>query len=382
MRKGWEMKKLGDVCKVIAGQSPEGKYYNQTGNGLPFYQGKKEFGDKYIGEPTTWTSVITKEAIENDILMSVRAPVGPVNFATQKVCIGRGLASIRASEKINQEFLYNFLIFNEKNLQGNEGAVFNSINKSQIENISIPLPPLSEQQRIVSILDKCFTAIDQAKSIAEQNLKNAKELFESYLNGVFENKGEDWEERKLGDIGKVSMCKRIFKEETKPEGEIPFYKIGTFGKEPDAFISTKVYNEYKKKYSFPKMGDILISASGTIGRCVPYDGEPAYFQDSNIVWIDNDEKQILNEFLHKFYLACKWESTKGATISRLYNDNLRQIKISFPKSKTEQKQIVTKLDAIKIETKKLENQYKKKLGDLEEMKKSVLKKAFNGELLS
>ncbi len=198
--KGWEIKKLGDVCKVIAGQSPEGKFYNDNGNGLPFYQGKKDYGEKYIGKPTTWTTKVTKEAEANDILMSVRAPVGPINFATQKICIGRGLAAIRATKLIDKEFLFNFLLKHESEIVGNTGAVFNSINKAQIEAIEIPLPPLPEQQRIVAILDEVFTAIAKAKANAEQNLKNAKELFESYLQGVFENKGDGWEEKTLGEV--------------------------------------------------------------------------------------------------------------------------------------------------------------------------------------
>lgn len=155
---------------------------------------------------------------------------------------------------------------------------------------------------------------------------------------------QGWEIKKLGEIGKVSMCKRVFKEDTTPEGDIPFYKIGTFGKTPDAFITKERYNEFRSKFSFPKKGDILISASGTIGRRVRYDGEPAYFQDSNIVWIDNNEKQILNDYLYRFYEICNWQSTKGATISRLYNDNLRQIEIPFPKSLSEQQRIVSLLD--------------------------------------
>ena len=153
-----------------------------------------------------------------------------------------------------------------------------------------------------------------------------------------------WEIKKLGDIGKVSMCKRVLKEQTSTVGDIPFYKIGTFGKEPDAFISKEIYEEFRKISSFPKKGDILISASGTIGRRVRYDGKPGYFQDSNIVWIDNDEKQVLNNYLYRFYEICDWQSTKGATISRLYNDNLRQIEIPFPTSLPEQQRIVSILD--------------------------------------
>jgi type I restriction enzyme S subunit len=106
MKQGWQIKTIGDVCDVIAGQSPEGKFYNSEGNGLPFYQGKKDFGEKFIEAPTTWTIQTTKVAREGDILMSVRAPVGPVNFATDDICIGRGLAVIRSSPELNRDFLF------------------------------------------------------------------------------------------------------------------------------------------------------------------------------------------------------------------------------------------------------------------------------------
>ena len=181
MTKHWDIRKIGEVCEVIAGQSPEGKYYNNSGEGLPFYQGKKEFTEKYIGAPTTWTSNITKEAQQGDVLMSVRAPVGPVNFATGKICIGRGLAAIRVSKKIDKEFLFNFLVNHESDIVGNSGAVFNSINKKQIEAIPISLPSIPEQKRIVIILNEAFTALAKAKENAEKNLQNARELFESYL---------------------------------------------------------------------------------------------------------------------------------------------------------------------------------------------------------
>lgn len=251
---------------------------------------------------------------------------------------------------------------------------------SHYSKIPIPLPPLEEQQRIVAILDDAFTAIDKAKANTEQNLRNAKELFESHIGNIFNNAGNDWEIKTLGDIGKPSMCKRILKNQTSPSGDVPFYKIGTFGKKPDAFISQEIFDEYRTKYSFPKKGDVLISASGTIGRRVRYDGEPAFFQDSNIVWIDNDEKQVLNDYLYVFYEFCDWQPSKGATIARLYNSNLTSIKISFPKSLKQQQLIVFKLDALREQTKKLEAVYAQKLQDLEELKKSVLQKAFSGEL--
>ncbi len=139
----------------------------------------------------------------------------------------------------------------------------------------------------------------------------------------------NWQRVRLGDICKPCMCKRVMKHQTTRYGEIPFYKIGTFGNTADAFISKKLFLEYKTKYSFPKKGDILISASGTIGRAVIYDGKPAYFQDSNIVWIDNDETLVKNDFLFYAYSNIKW-NTEHTTILRLYNDNFRNTLIPLP----------------------------------------------------
>ncbi|GAB1418941.1 hypothetical protein MASR2M12_17060 [Bacteroidales bacterium] len=138
------------------------------------------------------------------------------------------------------------------------------------------------------------------------------------------------------------MCKRVMKHETNTTGDIPFYKIGTFGKEADAYISNELYENYKSRFSFPRKGEILISASGTIGRTVIYNGEPAYFQDSNIVWISNDESIVTNKYLYYYYQIVEWK-TDGGTISRLYNDNLAKTKIPIPPIE-EQNRIVEVLD--------------------------------------
>ena len=171
----------------------------------------------------------------------------------------------------------------------------------------------------------------------------------AYLEKLLDGAEVEW--MTLGDVGDVRMCKRILKSETSSEGDVPFYKIGTFGKKADAFISEKVYESYKSRYSFPKNGDVLISASGTIGRAVIYDGEPAYFQDSNIVWLDNDESLVTNKYLWHFYKVAKWFVSGGGTIDRLYNDNIRKTKIPLPcpddpkKSLAIQAEIVRILDA-------------------------------------
>lgn len=387
--KGWEMKKLGEVCKVIAGQSPEGKFYNADEEGLPFYQGKKEFNEKYIGQPTTWTTKITKEAEVDDILMSVRAPVGPINFSTQKICIGRGLAAIRANKTIDKEFLFFFLLKHENEIVGNTGAVFNSINRAQIEEIEIPIPPLPEQQRILTILDEAFAAIAKAKANAEQNLNNAKELFESCLQSVFEKKGEGWEEKNIEELGVITSSKRIYKSEYVKEG-IPFYRTKEIkelanGKEItlELFISRKKYSEIKKIFGVPQVNDLLMSAVGTIGEIMVIENDDEfYFKDGNIVWFK--EFKSLNTHYLKFALTAFVEKIKSLAIGSAYSaltiEKLNSYKISYPKSLREQQSIVKKLDALSTETKKLETIYQQKINDLEELKKSVLQKAFNGEL--
>ena len=139
------------------------------------------------------------------------------------------------------------------------------------------------------------------------------------------------------------MCKRILKSETNPNSGVPFFKIGTFGAKADAYISNEKYKLYKKQYSYPKKGDILISAAGTIGRTVIFDGNPAYFQDSNIVWLDNNEKFVLNRYLYYFYQLSPWQISNGGTISRLYNDSLANTIIQVPAIK-QQQEIIEILD--------------------------------------
>lgn len=151
---------------------------------------------------------------------------------------------------------------------------------------------------------------------------------------------------RLGEIGKISMCKRILKSQTNEFSGIPFYKISTFGGTPTVYIDEKIYREYKEKYSYPKKGDILISAAGTIGKTVIFDGEDSYFQDSNIVWIENDESKVTNQFLYYFLQTNPFITTNGSTIKRLYNDNLRDTKIPNVPSIQQQNQITDILGAL------------------------------------
>ena len=166
------------------------------------------------------------------------------------------------------------------------------------------------------------------------------------------------------------MCRRIFKEQTSETGDIPFYKIGTFGAEPDAFISRELFEEYKSKYPYPKKGDILISASGSIGRTVEFAGNNEYFQDSNIVWLSHDER-LSNSFLKCFYSVVKWAGIEGSTIKRLYNDNILNTVICMP-SVPEQEHIGLFFENLD----NLITLHQRKFEKLTNVKKSMLEKMF------
>ena len=151
------------------------------------------------------------------------------------------------------------------------------------------------------------------------------------------------EYKRLGDIGRISMCKRVLKSQTNSVSGVPFYKIGTFGKEADSYISEELFLDYKSRYPYPKKGDVLISASGTIGRTVIFDGKPSYFQDSNIIWVANNEEFLTNKFLYYIYQINPWKVADGGTIQRLYNSDLEKIQLPVPPLEV-QREIVRILD--------------------------------------
>ena len=194
-----------------------------------------------------------------------------------------------------------------------------------------------------------------------------KRRFKEFLNAG------DWEQRKLGSLASVEMNKRIFKEQTTTNGDIPFYKIGTFGSDADSFISRELFEEYKNKYPYPNIGDILISASGSIGRTVVYNGEDAYFQDSNIVWLNHNGK-IDNSFLLQFYNQVKWAGLEGSTIKRLYNKNILETYIAVPK--IEEQRLIGKFFILVDSTIIL---HQRKLDKLQATKKALLQEMFPEE---
>lgn len=390
MKAGWEVKRLGEVCTVIAGQSPEGKFYNASANGLPFYQGKKEFSEKYIGKPTTWTTFVTKEAEKDDVLMSVRAPVGPINFSTEKICIGRGLAAIRASDLIDKDFLFNFLLKHEAEIVGNTGAVFDSINKSQIESILIPTPSLDEQQRIVAILDQAFEGIAKARANAEQNLQNARALFESHLQSVFIQHGEEWVEGSLEDVvdEKCSLSYGIVQPGDEFENGLPIIRPTDL---TSKFINLdglkRINPDLAQSYSRTTLiGDeLLLSVRGSTGVISIATEVLAGANVTRGIVPIRFKNNLISASFGYFLLTSGYvqeqikSKTYGAALMQINIGDLRKIKVKYPSVKV-QDELTVKLNELDNETQRLETLYQRKIACLDELKKSLLQQAFAGEL--
>ena len=238
---------------------------------------------------------------------------------------------IRDEKEVDNRYLFQYLkapfLMDYVDKKATGGTI-KHLNQNILVDFPVVLPQKDEQAKI----GEYFLGIDNLITLHQREFVFlCKEKIEiiRYIKNT-------WEQRKLGEIGSVSMCRRIFKEQTSENGEIPFYKIGTFGGEADAFISRELFEEYKAKYQYPKKGDILISASGSIGRTVVFTGKNEYFQDSNIVWLNHD-KHLDNSFLKCFYSIVKWAGIEGSTIKRLYNDNILNTAITLPSVEEQQK---------------------------------------------
>jgi type I restriction enzyme S subunit len=386
----WPVKRLGELCEVVAGQSPDGKNYNTEGKGMPFYQGKKDFGARFLGEPTTWTTQVTKIAKPLDILMSVRAPVGPVNFTREEICIGRGLAGIRCGNQLDRNFLFYQLWHLQPQIEGKEGAVFASINKSEIEALPVSLCPLDEQKRIVAVLDEALEGVAQAVAIAEKNLQNARTLFQSHLQSVFSQKGEGWVEKRLGDVADFKNGLN-FTSQSKGQS-LRMVGVGDFQNlavVPIDDLKTVIIDGNLSDEYLIKRDDILtVRSNGSrdlVGRCmlVPKIDEKISFSGF-IIRLRFNTREISPNFMLHFM---KSSSTRerltrdggGANISNINQAKLSALPISYP-SMNEQDLIVHDVELMSAETQRLESLYQSKLDALAELKKSLLHQAFSGNL--
>ena len=265
--------------------------------------------------------------------------------------------------------------------EAGDGGVRVRIYYRDISQLRLIVPDVVEQKKIAD----CLGALDELIAAEGRKLEALRLHKQGLIQQLFPRPGEtvpqlrfpdfreapEWEERELGNVAEVLMCKRIFARQTNPNGGVPFYKIGTLGGEPDAFISKDLFEEYKSKYNFPRPGEILITCSGTVGKCLAYDGSEAYFQDSNIVWIDNPTLEVRNEFLLIILSNVNWSTLNSTTITRIYGPDLRGLAIKFPQNKQEQKRIADCLsvldDQIGVQVRKRETLTRHKQGLLHQL---------------
>lgn len=327
---GVPYRNLGEcVVRNIGGGTPSKSRTDYWGGDIPW----ASVGD-IISSKLTLTATrqnITQDGLKNSssnlippgfVVVAVKIAPGAMRVVEHEVAINQDLRGLLLLDDLDPYFLAYY--FKTINIVGN-GTIVQGITKDTLEGVRVPTPPLEVQHEIVRILNQFMRLQTELEAELEYRRRQYSH-YQKFLLSFADGKATSFS---LGEIGKVSMCKRVFKKETSLDGEIPFYKIGTFGGVPDAYISRELYEEYRSRFSFPKRGDVLISAAGTIGRTVSYDGEPAYFQDSNIVWIDNDESIVSNSYLRHWYRVVEW-ATDGGTIQRLYNDNIRKARILVP----------------------------------------------------
>lgn len=391
----WEQHKLGDQLELENGYAFKSKYFQDEttkeivltpGNvniGGGFQDGKGHYYDvsgifpqKFVMKPGDIFVTMT------DLTISAQALGFPAFIPNDgNVYLHNQRLGKLINYDGNKDFLFHLLCTEQYHKQivlTASGTTVKHSSPQKILDCLVGIPSIEEQEKIGIF----FRDLNNLITLHQRKLEKTKALKSAYLSEMFPAEGERkpkrrfagftqaWEQCKLGELGSVAMNKRIFKEQTAETGEVPFYKIGTFGGDPDAFISRELFEEYKAKYPYPEVGDILISASGSIGRTVEYTGEDEYFQDSNIVWLKHDER-LHNSFLKQFYSIVKWQGLEGSTIKRLYNKNILDTRISVPSLAEQRKigQFFNQLD-------NLITLHQRKLEKLQNIKKAYLNEMF------
>jgi type I restriction enzyme S subunit len=402
MKQGWEVKTIENVCSFFGDgdwieskdQSTDGVRLVQTGNvGAGFF---KDRGGKarYVSQDT-FERLRCTEIIGGDCLISrLPDPVGRgciLPNTGEKMITAVDCTIIRFDKNtILPNWFVLYTLSNEYQRQINSqvsGATRQRISRKNLGLIEIPLPPIQEQQRIVAILDEAFAAIAQAKANAEQNLKNAKELFESYLQSVFENKGEGWELCNLETY--IKLIDYRGRTPVKTENGVRLItaknvKLGYLQLEPQEFIAENNYENWMTR-GIPNFGDVIFTTEAPLANVAQIDSNDKVAFAQRII-VMQPEPSKLNQTFLKYMLLSNPIRNKilgkgtGATVLGIKSSLLKKIEIYFPNTIIEQQAIVQRLDALSAETKQLETIYQQKINDLDELKKSILQKAFAGEL--
>jgi type I restriction enzyme, S subunit len=383
MKKQWPKKLLGEVCGILDSQrKPITKRHRTTGK-YPYYgaTGIVDYINDFIfDEPLVLVGEdgAKWESGENTA------------FKVEGKCWVNNHAHVLRPHRnvILDSWLVYFLNYSDLT-KFVSGLTVPKLNQGNLREIPIPVPPLSEQQRIVGLFDEVFAGIATAKTNAEKNQQYARALFEGHLQSVFTKGGEGWTERRLGDVYEIGSSKRILETEWTSSG-VPFYggreivRLSKYGSTVSgAYISDDKYLDYASKYDMPRKGDILITARGTIGvGYVVKEGDKFYYKDGNIIFLREKTPTSAAFILYAFKsrpLVEQFGDLNGATVKHLSIEKAKGLILKIPSFVT-QKSIAEHLFNIEAETQRLASLYARKIAALEALKKSLLHQAFTGGL--
>ena len=385
--KTWSMVRLGDVCEIIAGQSPEGSYYTDESCYTEFHQGSKSFGTRELQISGVYTKKETKIAKPGSLLISVRAPVGDLNITTRRVCIGRGLAALIPDDSISRDFLWLFLTSATKavNDAAGAGSCFSSLSRSQLSGLEIPLPPLSVQREIVARLERELAAVEKMKKGFEALAETAKAEFKAELKDVFEEISRGGAEtRRLGEICElISDCPHTT---AKDEGVgIPLIRTPNVGFTRLILagvhrVSEDVYKQRTKR-AIPLPGDLIFAREAPAGNvAVIQSGEKVCLGQRTVLL--RLRKGCFSDYIA--YSVLQPESQKiliqrstGSTVAHVNVCDIKTFPIHVPPLSV-QREVVARLDAAKARAEKLEAKAREGVAVCETMRKAILKEAFEG----
>lgn len=403
MKADWVEKKLGDVCEVVNGGTPKTGVKEYWG-GEHLWITPAEMGKRLSPYANETARKITSQGLRdssarllppNSVILSSRAPIGHLVINTKPMATNQGCKGLVPNDNLAYKYLFYFLQANVDLLNDlGSGATFKELSGGKLKEVKIPLAPLTEQQRIVAILDQAFEGIAKARVNAEQNLQNARALFESHLQSVFsvrpelvEGNGEIWINVILGQY--IKFIDYRGKTPEKTEGGLRLItaknvKMGSLQVNPREYVAPKIYDSWMTR-GIPRLGDVLFTTEAPLANVAQLDTDEKVVFAQRIIIMQPDASKLDSTFL-KYMLLSEpiqkriHDKGTGATVKGIKASLLKNIQISFPNSVSEQTKIVEKLDTLSAKTQRLEALYQRKIALLDELKKSLLQQAFAGEL--
>ncbi len=395
----WPMVRLGDVCEIIAGQSPEGSYYTDESCYTEFHQGSKSFGTRELQVSGVYTKKETKIAKPGSLLISVRAPVGDLNVTTRRVCIGRGLAALIPEDSLSRDFLWLFLTSATKavNDAAGAGSCFSSLSRSQLSGLEIPLPSLSEQREIVARLERELATVEKMKKGFEALAETAKAEFKAELKEVFAELtsggagiGTDGtngthgtvETRRLGEIGRVVTGTTPSKgNKSYYGGEWPFYKPADLNQGRNTIRSGDSLTDagWQSARQLPANSVLVTCIGATLGKTGIIRREGSCNQQINAIVCDG---KALPEYVYYSILSPQfqnmlWQASNSTTLPMVNKSTFEKFEIPFP-ALAVQREVVARLDAARAKCERVKELAKKGAAECALLRKAILKEAFCG----